>query len=257
MTTIDQFSLTTAPIEQFFKSTSLGHATGFVWYLDGIFYLVTNWHVVTCRNFQTGDNLTNHGGRPDKLRVMFNIRTPTFGKQRYDLIIRDENGEPLWLVYPGRRLDVVAIPLPFTGTEPTFILNPINTLASADLAVGVGMDVFILGYPFGAEPPGLPVWKQGSIASEPELARLTTDYFLVDTASRPGMSGAPVIRRSWGYHLFRGDTVSMGPGAETTFIGVYSGRIHTADTSDAQLGLVWPASYINEIIVGNTRDTDA
>ena len=34
-----------------------------------------------------------------------------------------------------------------TGTEPIMNLYPINTLPADDLAVRVGMDVFILGYP--------------------------------------------------------------------------------------------------------------
>ena len=72
-----------------------------------------------------------------------------------------------------------------------------NGLANAALRIEIGMEVFILGYPFEIKPPAYPVWKRGSIASEPQLALLTTDYMLVDTASRPGMSGAPVIRRSW------------------------------------------------------------
>ncbi|ODR93939.1 hypothetical protein AUC70_10045 [Methyloceanibacter stevinii] len=256
MTRIDQFSLTTVPIEQFFNDTLLGGGTGFIWRADEIYYLITNWHVVTCRNFQTGENLSPHAAWPDKLRVLFNPRTPTFGKKQFDIVIRDKDGNPEWLVHPGRRIDVVALPLPFSGEEPTFNLHPINTLTSDDLSVQIGMDVFILGYPFGAEPPAFPVWKRGSVASEPELARLTTDYFLVDTASRPGMSGAPVIRRSWGYHLHRNGSVSMGPTTATAFIGVYSGRRHTVDAGDAQLGLVWPVSFINEVIAGNRRGTD-
>ena len=51
MTNIDQFSLTTTPIEQFFNETELGTATGFVWTIGGRYYLITNWHVVTCREF--------------------------------------------------------------------------------------------------------------------------------------------------------------------------------------------------------------
>ena len=42
------------------------------------------------------------------------------------------------------------------------------------------MEVFILGYPFEIKPPAYPVWKRGSIASEPQLARLATDYMLVE-----------------------------------------------------------------------------
>jgi hypothetical protein len=59
------------------------------------------------------------------------------------------------------------------------------------------MGVFILGYPFGNTPPSFPRLEAGRIASEPDLVRMTTGYYLVDTASRPGMSGAPVILRSW------------------------------------------------------------
>lgn len=118
------------------------------------------------------------------------------------------------------------------------------------------MDVFILGYPFGAEPPGFPVWKRGSIASEPDLTRMGTGYMLAETASRPGMSGAPVIRRSWGTHLLETDAISQTSWPESKFIGVYSGRRHTKDSSDAQLGMVWPVDDIREVISGKMLDTD-
>jgi hypothetical protein len=122
--------------------------------------------------------------------------------------------------------------------------------------IQIGMDVFILGYPFGAKPPGFPVWKRGSIASEPDLARPNTDYLLVDTASRPGMSGAPVIRRSWRNHLVEGDAMSMDSRPATKFIGVYSGRLHINDSDDAQIGMVWHPSFIDEIIAGGKLDDE-
>jgi len=68
------------------------------------------------------------------------------------------------------------------------------------------------------------------------------------------MSGAPVILRSWGTHVKENDAVGMVAGAVTRFIGVYSGRLHTQDVLEAQLGLVWPASLILEIIAGRCRD---
>ena len=64
-----------------------------------------------------------------------------------------------------------------------------NELAPCKIAIMIGMEVFILGYPFGAKPPAFPVRKRGSIASEPDLVRLTTGYYLADTASRPGCQG--------------------------------------------------------------------
>ena len=39
MDNIDQFSLATTPIEQFFNSTPLGSATGFVWIVAADIFL--------------------------------------------------------------------------------------------------------------------------------------------------------------------------------------------------------------------------
>lgn len=157
----------------------------------------------------------------------------------------------------GRGSDVVAIPLPISMDDPIVNLYPINLLISeADLAVRIEMDVFILGYPFGADPPGFSVWKRGSIASEPDLTRLGAGYMLVDTASRLGMSGAPVIRRSWGTHLLEDAAISQDSTPQSKFVGIYSGRLHAKDPSDAQIGMVWPVEDIQEVVVGQKRDTD-
>jgi len=257
MTQLDQFSLTTVPIELLFNSTPLGNATSFVWkHTDDRYFLITNWHVVSGRDALTRKYLKAHGGRPNRLLARFNLRQRIFEKQPIDIAIRDENDQPLWLVHPsqGPGVDVVAIPLPFRGNEPTFDMHPINTLSSAGLLTLISMEVFILGYPFGPEPPGYPVWKRGSIAAEPDLVRLGPQYLLVDTASRPGMSGAPVIQRSWTNHLVDANYVADNSRVATKFVGVYSGRRLAADRSDTQLGMVWPDTYIPEIIIGNVRD---
>jgi hypothetical protein len=255
MADIDAFSLTTVPIQQFANGQPMKSATGFVWKDGNQHYLITNWHVVTGRNAATGELETQ--ARPEMLRALFNIRVGDFGKQQYDITIRDQNHHPLWLVYPsrGRSVDIVAIPLPMTGTEPMMDMYPINTLLSKTLKIKIGMDVFILGYPFGAEPPAFPVWKRGSIASVPDLVMMTTGYYLVDTASRPGMSGAPVILRSWTNDFAEGSIRAINDEPATNLIGVYSGRLH-ADKSEAQIGMVWHHSYIHNIIAGGMRDTD-
>jgi hypothetical protein len=191
------------------------------------------------------------------LRVRFNFGAQIFEKQQYDINIRNEDDEPLWLVHPARNVDMAVVPITFTDDQLSVINpHPINTLVTSELAVHIGMDVFILGYPLGTGPPGYPVWKRGSVASEPDLARLTTDYLLVDTASRPGMSGGPVILRSSGHHVLANGDVSNEPKFLTRFIGVYSGRLVTKSQLDAQLGQVWPAEFIDEIIAGNKRDGD-
>lgn len=253
-TTIDLYSLATIPVVQLFNETVLGTATAFVWRYHEQDFLVTNWHVVTARNNMTGENLHPDGGRPNKLRLYLNPAEMMYGKHEayQELFLPD--GNPVWLVHPrlGRAVDVVAIPLP---TQPAHIhYRPINEMGDEPLEVAIGMDVYILGYPFGFEMPGFPVWKRGSVASEPQLVPLSHKYLLVDSASRPGMSGAPVIRRSWGDKQMDDGSTMMGPGAATRFVGVYSGRLHVHDPNDPQLARVWPVALLEQIVQAPTRD---
>jgi hypothetical protein len=254
MTKLDQFTLTTVPLEQYFNNTPLGQATGFIWKIREQHYLVTNWHVLSMRDFFTNRNLRDDAGRPNILRTLFNIQTGDFAKQRWDILIRDSNDAPLWLVHPIKRVDIAVLPLPTPAEEITVAFYPLNVLANAPLQIEIGMEVFILGYPFKIELPAYPVWKRGSIASEPDLVRQVNKYMFVDTASRPGMSGAPVIRKSWTNHQMENGGLIVTPGTMTKFVGVYSGRVPTHHPHEAQIGLVWDASFIDEIIVGSVRD---
>lgn len=259
--TIDEYSLATCPIEMRFNGTLLSNGTAFVWELDGKLFLITNWHNVSGRNPNTDKHLSPTAAEPNLLRIRFNNPT-NFGHNTGEVELRTADGGAIWLVHPiqKRKVDVVAIPL--LGQLPTDVIRPINKMSSLDrLLVGIGMDVFIIGYPFAVEDVGLPVWKRGSIASEPGLSPAATPYLLVDTASRPGMSGSPVVMRSWGTHTLIPDRstgavaeTQVTVGAATKFIGVYSGRLHTKDPLDAQLGMVWPSVFIEEIIKGGSKE---
>jgi hypothetical protein len=117
----------------------------------------------------------------------------------------------------------------------------------------VGSDVFVLGYPFGIGPGGFPIWKRGSIASEPGI--INQHHIFLDTASRPGMSGSPIIRRSWGTHFYEDGGITTATGSTATkFVGVYSGRLASADPLDAQLGFAWPAVLLTQIVSGRKLD---
>jgi hypothetical protein len=192
------------------------------------------------------------------LRARFNFPGHEFGKIQTDIYIRNEEDEPQWFIHPvdGAAVDVVAIPLTGAETNPVLNLYPINPLSAQGLLIRIAMEVFILGYPFGPEPPGFPVWKRGSIASEPHLVQLGPKHLLVDTASLPGMSGSPVIRRSWTNHLVDAIYTTDNSQVGTKFIGVYSGRRKGPHGSDTQLGMVWPASNITDILSVPKQDDD-
>lgn len=253
MATIDEYSVSAIPIQMMFNQTELSVGTAFTWYTDGHYWLITNWHNVSGKDPNTGKHLSKTAAEPNKLRVWFNLKNQLGNKVVKEIAIRSQNDSPLWLVHPAYRqkIDVIAIQL---AAYPDVEFYPINQLPQMDLVTQIGTDVFILGFPFGIGPGGLPIWKRGSMASEPDLAGVTQPHFFVDTASRPGMSGSPVIRRSWNTHsLANGGTVMNGATA-TKFVGVYSGRITSDDPLDAQLGLTWPASLVSEIVSGATVD---
>jgi hypothetical protein len=254
---LDRLSLSTVPIIPFFNHRQLAGATGFIWKRRERFYLITNWHVVSALDLFTKAHLSEGGGRPNKLRCHFLVRVGQYERESIDVPIRDEDDQPLSFIHSAqevRAIDVVAVPLDYEGLKTRVTSLPVNELAPGKIAIMIGMDVFILGYPFGSKPPAFPVWKRGSIASEPDLVRLSTGYYLVDTASRPGMSGSPVILRSWSNHILESNmwTTSNDQRPIDRIIGVYSGRLKP---EDAQIGIVWHVEYIDEIIDAQERDT--
>jgi hypothetical protein len=64
-----------------------------------------------------------------------------------------------------------------------------------------------------------------------------------------------VIKRSWGSHFYENGTVATVSGSiYTRFVGVYSGRVASGDSLDAQLGMAWPAVLLTEIVSGKKLD---
>lgn len=252
--TIDQYSVATLPLDMRFGQTPLSVGTGFVWQQAANFFLITNWHVLTGRDPFTQKHLSTTAAEPDRVNVWWNQKGSLGRKFAMELPIRDGSEKPLWLVHPryGNQVDVVALPV----SAPTQAeMYPINQMPADDLLLQVGVDVFILGYPFGVSSGGLlPIWKRGSIASEPQIIDPARPVILVDSASRPGMSGSPVIRRSWNTHSLEDGGTVMNGAAATRLVGVYSGRLGTSDPNDPQLGLTWPIAFVAEIINGGKRD---
>jgi len=82
--------------------------------------------------------------------------------------------------------------------------------------------------------------------SAEQVRRSLTAY---DTATRSGLSGSPVIMKRHGMHCLVSGALTGEEiiGTISNFIGVYSGRMGK-DEFKAQLGIVWRASVINDIV---------
>jgi hypothetical protein len=162
----------------------------------------------------------------------------------------DDRGNPLWLEHPvhGRRVDVVALPITDTRGIQLYPYDPSNPGPS--IVYGPSDPLSIIGFPFGITGGGaLGIWVQGTVATEPSVDFDELPCLLVDSRTRPGQSGSPVIAyRPSGYQTEDASMVLTGQAAER-FVGVYSGRIN----QESDLGFVWNAEALLDILNGQTR----
>lgn len=121
--------------------------------------------------------------------------------------------------------------------------------ANLSLSLYASDDIFILGYPKGiTDYTGQPVWKRASVASSPSIGWDRQPQFLVDCASKEGMSGAPAIFYNRKNSIQIGGTEYITAGPATVLHGIYVGRIGSTSEFEAQLGRVWKRSVIDEVI---------
>lgn len=120
-------------------------------------------------------------------------------------------------------------------------------------SVDVTEELFIPGYPQNVQDYYVqPVWKRATIASSVQLGWNREPKFLVDSASKSGMSGAPVFYYSAkGIVQIQGNTHSFNQEV-AMLAGVYVGRLGVEKDADPQIGTVWSQSVIDEIIEGQS-----
>ncbi|MFI9274023.1 trypsin-like peptidase domain-containing protein [Kitasatospora sp. NPDC052896] len=240
---------------------ALGTATGFVYAHAGKQFLITNWHVVSGRNRVSGQPIHRSAATPDAVAVRYLMdagRGTASNVMRWTDIsepLLGETGDPLWIEHPvfGRRVDVVALPLTRTGGTTRVPYSTEMTVQT--LRAGVSDWVNILGFPFGVAGGGsLAVWTKGGIATELEVDFEDMPCFLIDSRTRPGQSGSPVIAYSPGgaTAMADGGTVTAST-AMVNLLGVYSGRIN----EESDLGHVWKATVLRTILENGVQGDNA
>jgi len=246
---IEEPSVQSILLGQLARGHELGTATGFVAVSGGRHYLVTNWHVVAGRRPDNGDLLSPTGAVPDELGVMHNVagRLGVWEVRREPLF--DSAGDPLWLEHPTHRrsVDVVALPLEDLKGVDVYPYDPEKP--GPPIRFTPSEQVSIVGFPFGKTGGGaFGIWIQGTVASEPVMNWNDLPCFLVDSRTRPGQSGSPVILQRAGSYLDESGTTNFA-GDATRFIGIYSGRI----SRESDLGIVWKVEALVELLNAGQR----
>jgi len=249
----DPISLTTHHLHIGFNDQVLGSGTGFIYKKEGVFYLITNWHVVSGRDPKTKKCISETAAIPNIISTMFRkIEDPgSCHRENISLYGDEDMTEPEWLEHPQfkNKVDIVAIPLP-PELVAKYKLFPINDVQFDKYKEEVADEAFVIGYPFSELTYiQLPIWKKASIASEPDVNLDQLPKFYIDTATRSGLSGSPVIMQRIGIHGVINNEwkPDSSIGRIRNFIGIYSGRVGK-DEFKAQLGIVWKARVIDEII---------
>ena len=115
--------------------------------------------------------------------------------------------------------------------------------------LNVGDELFILGYPMGLiDDSGQPIWKRATVATSPWVGWNREKKFLVDCASREGMSGAPALYYNKSGEIRAGASTYIVGRSVTLFWGIYTSRVGKTSEFEAQIGTVWRREVVDEII---------
>ncbi|MFE0357539.1 trypsin-like peptidase domain-containing protein [Streptomyces nigra] len=248
------------------EDTLLGPATGFLVGIPGDFWLVTAWHVLSGRRSDNGAAMRDDGLRPDYFRVRFaGEGDDGFHPVSRDFELYDEEFQsgPRFRSHSERRVDVAALHIgavPDSAVE-AFMPNSWPTLrdlfaperraqqgseVDVDIPLRITDRLFVLGFPFGHTGSWpFAVWTAAPVASEPLARWDQLPGFLLDSRTRPGQSGSPVVM-----YIRPGEPVVAGGDVIThdesivALVGVYSGRLDP----NADLGMVWTTDALFEII---------
>ncbi len=258
MPTIDPYSLVSVPLDLHSNGKSIGPATGFFYARNDQKYFVSNWHVFSGRNPTNGQPINQKTGAvPDQIIFPLPIKgKPGEWCDRATIELRDKNGNATWLQHPnGQDFDVAVFRVHSLPEECT-TYEAVRPNETSNMAIKPGMDVFIVGFPLGISKQGnFPIWKRGSVASEPDVPVENLPVILADTATMKGMSGSPVYVRSFGNAILENGGTDIKPQTYTRFIGVYSGSYGGEDELAAQLGRVWHKFVLDEVIDHATQGT--
>ncbi len=260
---LDHLSLITTPIELFEDDKPITRGTGFYyiadWGKNKYICIITNYHVIT------GNEVHEKSKKPKGNRLIFYIhidekRPSAVAGITIPLFTPD--GEALWLEHSNNKVDIGLIPLPYSLPFTPASKGIDDSWTKLDMRLSPSEKVTLVGYPlmYFDKKNSLPLYKTGSIASEFEFDHNGDPCFLIDISAFKGNSGSPVFAISNGSYTSGSGGMVINGAQNRKFLGVYSANTKATTIiegvgpfqQDLQLGVVWKAKLIPEIIAKNS-----
>ncbi len=253
MGNINALSLSSFYTEIFFNNEKLSSATSFAYKYKNQRFLITNYHVAFGRNPENNKILNEMCSIPNKLVIYYYNQKLTLN--RYYINFNEDNNPFKFVKQNGKIADIAVYKLDesFQGICINEIYEVFkNPFFEQNTSLNITDCLYVLGYPRGINVQYTPIWKKSTVASEPECQIEDMDYFYIDTTTREGMSGSPVIFYSYnGSYSLKNGSHMLSSKNVYNFIGIYSGRDRNDEPMIAQLGKVWKAELIEQVIENN------
>jgi len=234
--------------------TVVSHGSGCFWRHNRHVYLLTARHVLTGRSPFDDTILSTTGYVPQRITV-FPTRIFLNEWQRGSITIDIDQAQPNWLQDPNfdeLRTDIAAILLFEDENSEIRCVNDEPDIFESIYTL-VGMECSVVGYPTPLFTDLMtPIWRRGSIASEPRLPLDGKPMFLLDAATSPGFSGAPVFRQHFGplpIHRNGELTMQLDNIRKISLVGIYAGRLRHAHVN-GEVPFVFYANRIPRLFNG-------
>ncbi|MBC98023.1 MAG: hypothetical protein CME63_09755 [Halobacteriovoraceae bacterium] len=237
------------------NSKVVTHGTGFLVFMKQRYFLISNYHV-----FSGIDPFTKRIDYNIE-NALINIKVKNNKYEEVSIPLQRENVELFKYCESETQIyDVAAVEIDFEIIEKMAEPYILKIGTHDEEAIRPAENILVIGFPFGYSPGShLPLAKQGIISSLPQYKMYDDNLpcFLIDSATRGGMSGAPVFIE----HRKPGQLISSGK--LYSFLGVYSGRVKLSpidrdkyssvqktglDDLSSDIGMVWKPEVLLKVL---------
>ncbi len=240
-TNIARPSVASLLLEMRQAGAAIGTATGFLVERDSTRYLVTNRHIV--RGLLPDGRVIP----PDQLAIYHNAATALGTWTLREEELYEKPGHPRWFEHPTHPAEVDVVVLPIRNEAGIAVYGYDPWSPGPGFTARVSEPLSIIGFPFGQTGGGgLGIWVRGFVATEPDIDWGGLPRFLIDSRTRSGQSGSPVIAYSAGGATSMAGGLVLSQSPMEQFFGVYSGRIN----KESDLGIVWKGHAVRDVIEG-------